>query len=44
MLGLRSPTNKEVGAKMLSKLEQEPDVTLQSMSEECQRILNGKYD
>ena len=28
---------------MLAKLEQDSDITLQSMSEECQRFINQKH-
>ena len=44
VLGLKSPKDKEIQAKMLAKLEQDPDVTQQSITEECQVILNWKYD
>ena len=40
VLGLNSPKDKEIRAKMLAKLKHDPYITLQSMSEECQRILN----
>lgn len=40
MLGLKSP--REITTKMLSKLEQDLGRNLQSMSEECQRLVNLK--
>ena len=44
MLVLKSPKDKEIRAKILAKLEQDPDITLQSVSEECLRIINWKHD
>ena len=44
VLGLKSSYDQEIRAKMLAKLEQDPDITLQPMSEECQGILNWWHD
>ena len=44
VLGLKLPWDKEIQGKTLAKLKQEPDITLQSMSEECQWIISWKLD
>ena len=44
VLGLKSFRDREIWAKMLENLEQDPNITLQSMSKECQKILNQKHD
>ena len=44
VLGLKSPWDKEIQAKLLAKVEQDAYITLQFMSEECQRIINQKHD
>ena len=42
--GLTSPCKKEVSTRLLIKLEQDQKITLQSLAEECQRILNLRAD
>ena len=42
--GLTSPSEKEVRTRLLTKLEQNEKITLQSLAEECQRILNLRDD
>ena len=42
--GLTSPSEKEVCTRLLTKLEQDQKITLLSLAEECQHILNlGAY-
>ena len=38
--GLTSPSEKEVRTRLLTKLEQDQKITLQSLAEKCQCILN----
>ena len=42
--GLTSMTEKEVHTRLLTKLEQDQKITLQSLAEECQHILNLRTD
>ena len=42
--GLTSPSEKEVRTRLLNKLEQDQKITLQSLAEECQHILNLRAD
>ena len=42
--GLTSPSEKEVRTRLLTKLEQDQNITLQSLAEECQHILNLRAD
>lgn len=41
--GLKSENDAEIRTRLLSKIE-EQDVTLQQLSDECQRLLNLKHD
>ena len=38
--GLTSPSEREIRTGLLTKLEQDQKITLQSLAEECQRILD----
>ena len=42
--GLTASRDKDIRSRILTKLEQDPDITLQKITEECQRILNVKHD
>ena len=42
--GLKSPREADIRKRILSKLEIDPNITLQSISEECQRLINLKHD
>ena len=42
--GLTSPSEKEVRTRLLTKMEEDQKITLQSLAEECQRILNLRAD
>lgn len=44
MCGLKSESDAEVRTRLLSKIEEQPGVTLQQLSDECQRLLNLKHD
>ena len=41
---LRSASNRDVHTRILSKIEQNPDITLQQVTEECRRLVNLKQD
>ena len=36
--------DKDTRSRILTKLEQDPDITHQKLTEECQRIVNLKHD
>ncbi|XP_062700588.1 uncharacterized protein K02A2.6-like [Aedes albopictus] len=42
--GLKSDKDAEVRLRLLSKIEERNDVTLEQLSEECQRLLNLRHD
>ena len=42
--GLTSLSEKEVPTRLLTKLEQEQRITLHSLAEECQHVLNLRAD
>ncbi|XP_062537890.1 uncharacterized protein K02A2.6-like [Armigeres subalbatus] len=42
--GLKSDKDTEVRLRLLSKIEERNDVTLEQLSEECQRLLNLRHD
>ena len=42
--GLVSAKDAEIGRRVLSKLENEPDLTLQKLAEDCQRIVSVRKD
>ncbi|CAH8430770.1 unnamed protein product [Dicrocoelium dendriticum] len=42
--GLHSPRDAEIRTRLLSKLEQDQQMTLQTITTECQRLLNLKHD
>ncbi|CAH8623684.1 unnamed protein product, partial [Dicrocoelium dendriticum] len=42
--GLQSPPDADLCTRLLTRLEQDPGITLQKMAEECQRLLNLKHD
>ena len=42
--GLVSTKNAEIRRRVLSKLENEPDLTHQKLAEDCQRIVSVKKD
>ncbi|CAI2737860.1 unnamed protein product, partial [Dicrocoelium dendriticum] len=42
--GLQSPSDADIRTRLLTRLEQDPDITLQKMAEECQRLINLKHD
>ena len=42
--GLQSVQDADIRTRILSRLEQDPDLTLQSITTECQRLLNLKHD
>ena len=44
LIFIHSPSEKEVRTRLLTKFEQDPKITLQSLAEECQRILNLSAD
>ncbi|VDL89495.1 unnamed protein product [Schistocephalus solidus] len=44
MCALQSPNNAETRTRLLSKIEQDPDSTLQTWTVECQRLKNLKHD
>ncbi|VDL93449.1 unnamed protein product [Schistocephalus solidus] len=41
---LLSPRNAEIRTHLLSKIEQDPDTTLQTLTAECQRLKNLQHD
>ncbi|CAH8606257.1 unnamed protein product [Schistosoma rodhaini] len=42
--GLQSPVDADIRARILARIEQDPNISLQSVSEECQRMINLKHD
>ena len=42
--GLVSAKNAEIRRRVLSKLENEPDLTLQKLAEDCQRIVSVRKE
>ncbi|XP_065083395.1 uncharacterized protein K02A2.6-like [Ochlerotatus camptorhynchus] len=42
--GLKSDKDADVRMRLLSKIEERNDVTLEQLSEECQRLLNLRHD
>ncbi|XP_058449093.1 uncharacterized protein K02A2.6-like [Malaya genurostris] len=42
--GLKSESDVEIRTRLLTKIEDSNDVTLEQLSEECQRIFNLKHD
>ena len=42
--GLTASCDKDIRSWILNKMEQEPDITLQKITEECQFMLNIKHD
>ena len=42
--GLTSSKDKDIRSRILTKLEQGTEVTLQKVTEECQRMVNLKHD
>ena len=42
--GLQSSSDAEIRTRLLSKLEQDPQMTLQNITNECQILLNLKHD
>ncbi|KER33031.1 hypothetical protein T265_00942 [Opisthorchis viverrini] len=42
--GLQSPKDAEIRTRLLSRIEQDPSMTLQAVTSECQRLLNLKHD
>uniref|UniRef100_A0A1Q3EU21 RNA-directed DNA polymerase n=1 Tax=Culex tarsalis TaxID=7177 RepID=A0A1Q3EU21_CULTA len=42
--GLKSGSDAEIRTRLLSKIEENADVTLQQLSDECQRLLNLQHD
>ncbi|XP_055523196.1 uncharacterized protein K02A2.6-like [Wyeomyia smithii] len=42
--GLKAKSDAEIRARLLSKIEERTDVTLEQLSEECQRLHNLKHD
>ena len=44
MQGLISSTYLKIGARILTRLEQDPKLTLQTVVDECNRIISMRYD
>nr|AAX30452.1 SJCHGC03740 protein [Schistosoma japonicum] len=42
--GLKSPADADVRTTIFTRIEADPHITLQSVSEECQRIVNLKHN
>ena len=42
--GLHSPDDADVRTRVLSRIDQNPDITLQELTNECQRLVNLKHD
>ena len=42
--GLTTPKDKEIRSRILTIMEQDPNITLQKVTEECQRLINIKKD
>ncbi|CAI2738976.1 unnamed protein product [Dicrocoelium dendriticum] len=42
--GLRSPKDAEIRTRLLSRLECNPDISLQDLVQECERLLTLKHD
>nr|CAX83705.1 Gag-Pol polyprotein [Schistosoma japonicum] len=42
--GLKNPEDVDVRTRILARIEQEPSITLQMVTTECQRLLNLKHD
>ena len=42
--GLRSSKDAEIRTRLLSRLENEPNISLQAVANECQRLINLKHD
>ena len=42
--GLQSPKDADIRTRLLSSIEQDPQLTLQSVTAECQRLINLKHD
>lgn len=42
--GLKSENDAEIRTRLLSRIEEKDDVTLEQLSDECQRIINLKQD
>lgn len=42
--GLKSETDADVRARLLTRIEERKDVTLEQLSTECQRLLNLRHD
>ena len=42
--GLRSASDRGVRTRILSKIEQNPDITLQQITEVCRRLVNLNHD
>lgn len=42
--GLQSGEDADIRTRIISRLEQHPDLTLQSITTECQRLVNLKHD
>ncbi|GAA55003.1 hypothetical protein CLF_106337 [Clonorchis sinensis] len=42
--GLQSHSDSDIRTRLLNKIEQTPEITLQSITHECQRLLNLKHD
>ena len=42
--GITAPKDSEIRSRLLSKLEQDPQLTVQKIAEECQRIVNLRHD
>ena len=44
VLGLTASCDKDIHSRMLNEMEQDPEITLQKITEECQHILNIKHN
>ena len=42
--GLTASYDKDICSRILNKMEQDPDITLQKIMEECHRMLNIKHN
>ena len=42
--GLQSAQDSDIRTRLLNRLEQDPDLTLQAVTTECQRLVNLKHD
>ncbi|CAH8517924.1 unnamed protein product [Dicrocoelium dendriticum] len=42
--GLQSHSDSDIRTRLLSKIELSPDITLQQITHECQRLVNLKHD